>query len=288
MKQRGGAYRIGKSPFFQNQTKIRNMKIYPIILISMLAIFSACTEKGPTACECYEAALKDGSESSIHSTCETLKKQDSTFMQAYKKCAADAILKGNTKVERMKEDQLVLPESGSYIINNELSALSWTGEKITGKNHLGNLKFQSGSLDFTGGTLQGGNFVIDMSSISVTDIKDEDSRAKLEGHLNSSDFFDTAKFPQATYTITEVKAGENNSFEVIGDMTIKGITEPVKANVLLTLKNSQIVGGGTMTFDRSKFDVRYGSGSFFDDLGDDLIKDTITLKIKIIANDVST
>ena len=262
-----------------------NMKFLPItILASMILMLSACDQqKDPTACDCYAALQSEGTESTINDRCVELKK-DSTFLKMFSKCASDAILKGNTKVTRMEGNQLELPETGNFAMDTDASAISWSGEKITGKNHQGDIRFKSGSLNFANGQLSGGSFKIDMSSIAVSDIKDEGSKAKLEGHLNSPDFFDTAKFPEASYTITEVIARENSSFEVKGDLTIKGITESVTSNILLTLNNNKIVGGGTMTFDRSKFDVRYGSGSFFDDLGDDLIKDNITIKLKVIAN----
>lgn len=261
------------------------MKINSSILVIAAALtFSACSEKIPTACECYQALKVDGREAKIFSKCEEMKKADEDFETAVRQCAANDILRGNTKVEKASTGDLVVPESGTYEVEPTNSAVTWTAKKITGKTHFGSVQFGSGSIEFANGNIQSGNITIDMTSIEVLDIKDkEEMKAKLEGHLNSPDFFDTAKFPTAKYTVTSSEKGENSSFKLTGNMTIKGITQEVTSDILLTLKGELLVGGGTLTIDRSKFDVKYGSGSFFDDLGDDLIEDEISFKIKIIA-----
>lgn len=261
------------------------MKLRSLFFIGAAAlVLSSCSEKDPTACECHEAIKKDGTEADIYSVCQSKKTADTEFGEAMAQCAANDILKGNTKVEKMESKDLAIPESGTFVVDTAASSLSWEGKKITGKKHNGLISFNSGELQFENGMLSGGTFKINMGSITVTDLKNEDSKAKLEGHLNSPDFFDTTKFPEGTYEITQVTPGENNSFEVIGKMTVKGITNEVKSNVILTMNGDKLIGGGTMNFDRSKFDVRYGSGSFFDDLGDDLIEDMILVKIKLIAS----
>ncbi len=260
------------------------MKINSSILVIAAALtFSACSEKIPTACECYQALKVDGREAKIFSKCDEMKKADEDFETAVRQCAANDILRGNTKVEKASTGDLVVPESGTYEVEPTNSAVTWTAKKITGKTHFGSVLFSSGSIQFENNTIQNGEIIIDMTSIEVLDIKEEEMKAKLQGHLNSADFFDTAKFPTAKYTITSVEKGENSSFKLNGNMTIKGITQEVPANILLTLKGDLLVGGGTLSIDRSKFDVKYGSGSFFDNLGDDLIEDEISFKIKIIA-----
>ena len=260
------------------------MKIKSLLICSLgVLALSSCQEKIPTACECYSALKTEGREAKIYAKCQEMREADVAFADALTQCAADDILKGNTKVQRSSGDDLELPANGMYNLDAANSAITWTGEKITGKNHFGSILFKSGTIQFENKTIVGGELMVDMSSISVIDLKDEESNAKLTSHLNSPDFFDTAKFQEAKYTVTSVEARENNSFKIQGSMTIKGITQEVSSDIFLTLKQGTLVGGGTVTFDRSKFDVRYGSGSFFDDLGDDLIKDEITLKVKIIA-----
>jgi len=260
------------------------MKSQFILFVSAAVIaLTACTEKIPTACECHQALKKDGREASIYPKCQEMRTANADFDTEVRQCAANDILKGNTKVEKAESSELVVPDAGIYAVDPMNSALTWTGKKITGKNHFGSIMFNSGNLEFENGSIKSGDLSIDMTTITVLDIKDEKMKAKLEGHLNSPDFFDTAKFPESKFVLSSVEKGENSSFKVKGNLTIKGITQEVSGNILLVLKNNQLIGGGTVTFDRSKFDVKYGSGSFFENLGDDLIEDNVDMKIKIVA-----
>ncbi|MFI8380454.1 YceI family protein [Leeuwenhoekiella sp. NPDC079379] len=154
------------------------------------------------------------------------------------------------------------------------SSISWEGKKVTG-NHEGTIQLKDGFFQMEGDAITGGEFVIDMSSINVTDLEG-DSKGQLEGHLKSDDFFGVEKFPSAKLVITKaVKKG--NTYAVTGDLTIKDTTAPVTfdlvkaGNTLSTL----------LTIDRTKYGVRYGSGSFFDNLGDKAIYDDFTLDIKL-------
>ena len=157
------------------------------------------------------------------------------------------------------------------------SSITWTGKKLIGKAHTGTINLQSGYLEMDGDKLVGGSFVVDMTSIKNTDLSEEYG-AKLVGHLSSDDFFGVAEHPTATLAITKIAAGPSeNQYYVGADLTLKGITQAIK----LTIE----MGDGTATtklkFDRSKHNVKYGSGSFFDDLGDKAISDMIDLDISL-------
>ena len=155
------------------------------------------------------------------------------------------------------------------------STVTWKGYKVTG-SHYGTINLQSGSLSFEGDKLIGGEFVVDMVSLISTDLEGE-YKGKLEGHLKSDDFFGVAKHPTSSLVFTNVTAKGKNSYEVTGDLTIKGITKAVTFDV--SVYGSKATA--TMKVDRSQYDVRYGSGSFFDNLGDKTIYDEFDLVVDL-------
>ncbi len=154
------------------------------------------------------------------------------------------------------------------------SSITWTGKKILG-SHTGTISLTEGYLEMDGEKLLGGMFVVDMTSIDVTDLEGE-SKGKLEGHLKSDDFFGIATYPTATLVINKATK-DGNTYEVSGDITIKGTTEPVTFE--LEMGTSAAIT--SLKIDRTKFGLRYGSGSFADDLGDRAISDKFTLDVTL-------
>ena len=161
-------------------------------------------------------------------------------------------------------------------INVQKSNISWVGKKVTGQ-HSGNIAFQDGTLIFKKNELVGGNFTVDMNSITVTDLKAGEGKEKLEGHLKADDFFGTAKFPTAKLVIKTIGKQSNNIYAVTADLTIKGITNSVKFKITV----NKDTASAALTVDRTKFDVKYGSGSIFDGLGDKAIDDNFELAIDL-------
>lgn len=155
------------------------------------------------------------------------------------------------------------------------SNVTWTGEKVTG-SHTGTIDLKSGFFNFEDEKLIGGEFVMDMTSISNTDLSGE-SKQKLEGHLKSEDFFGVEKHPTAKLVITNIAEKGNGSYGVVGNLTIKNITKPVTFDLAMTDNSAS----AKLTIDRSKYDVKYGSGSFFDDLGDKTIYDNFDLEVSL-------
>ncbi len=155
------------------------------------------------------------------------------------------------------------------------STINWTGKKL-GKTHIGSINFHKGHLEMEDGNLVGGMFEIDMTSITSLDLKEGKGKEKLEGHLKSDDFFGVATYPTAKLVITAV-TGSDSTYSVTGDLTIKATTLPITFDLMLD--------GNTATtkfvIDRSKYDVRYGSGSFFDNLGDTAIYNDFELDITL-------
>jgi len=168
-------------------------------------------------------------------------------------------------------------------INTQLSDVVWKAYKVTGE-HTGHVKLKSGSLQFDGDRFTGGSFVVDMTSISCTDLQGEWA-GKLVGHLKSPDFFNVAEYPDATFVITQViSRGTPGSYKVTGNMKIKEHTKAVRFNVQFGEEGGAMTATADIKLDRTDYDVRYGSGSFFDGLGDKTIYDEFDLQIKLVAN----
>lgn len=160
-------------------------------------------------------------------------------------------------------------------INVSKSTINWTGKKVTGE-HSGTINLKEGNLVFKKGLVKGGSFTVDMTSINTTDLKGE-WKDKLDGHLKADDFFGVEKFKTATLVFKNISTKNKNKYTVTADLTIKGITKPVTFDL--------DVNGTTATanvkIDRTKYDIKYGSGSFFSDLGDKTINDEFELKVNL-------
>lgn len=170
----------------------------------------------------------------------------------------------------------------TYQVDTDASSVEWFGEKVTGE-HNGTVQLKEGSFTFTDGKLTAGTFMVDMTTIVDSDLEGE-WKTKLENHLKSDDFFGAEKYPTSKFVITDVVPQGPGKYKVKGDMTIKESTNQIQFTADLEEKDDQLVGNAKVTIDRSKYNVRYGSGSFFDDLGDKTIYDNFDLDIKIVAN----
>ena len=168
-------------------------------------------------------------------------------------------------------------------VNVAESKVTWLGKKVTGE-HTGTIQLLSGGMQFNDDKLVGGSFEIDMRSIENTDLENEEYKQKLVGHLKSDDFFGVEKYPTATMKITDVEQKTSSKYHVTGDITIKGITKSIVFPVEVSLLDTKAVASASITIDRSEFDVRYGSGSFFDDLGDKMIYDDFRLDVTVVAS----
>ena len=160
-------------------------------------------------------------------------------------------------------------------VDIEKSTINWTGSKVTG-SHNGNIQLKEGVLVFDEDQLTGGHFVVDMTTIVNHDLSG-DWKDKLEGHLRSDDFFSVDQHPTSSLKFTEVK-GENGKYEVTGDLTIKGITKPVTFE--MTVEENQATAA--VKIDRTQYDIRYGSASFFDNLKDKAISNDFELKVSLV------
>ena len=155
------------------------------------------------------------------------------------------------------------------------SSINWLGKKVTGQ-HNGTVNFKEGNLVFKGNKVTGGNFVVDMTSLTATDLQGE-YQGKLNGHLKADDFFGTDKFPTANLVFKKVVAKSTTKYTVTGNLTIKGITKPVTFDLATTANSAT----AKFNVDRTKYDIKYGSGSFFSNIGDKAINDEFELDVTL-------
>jgi polyisoprenoid-binding protein YceI len=175
-----------------------------------------------------------------------------------------------------------LPEPRTLALDLKESRVRWVGKKVTGQ-HNGTIQVKSGEIHTKGDALTGGKFEIDMTTIAVEDLTNSKQNAKLTNHLKSNDFFAVSQYPTAVFQITEVKPGPEGRFDVTGNLTVKGITNPVSFPVKVETAGGKAKATGTFTLDRTKWDVRYGSGKFFKGLGDKLIHDDFEISFDVAA-----
>lgn len=176
-------------------------------------------------------------------------------------------------------------------VDTTASKLKWVGKKVTGQ-HDGGISLKSGSFELVGNEVKGGTFEIDMASITVADIKDAETNGKLVGHLKNDDFFGVDKHPAANIKVKSLKplakpeAGKS-SHEVVADLTIKGKTHPITFPALIETKDGVIKAKALITVDRTKYDVKYGSGKFFKGLGDKMINDEFTVELDLSSKAIT-
>ncbi|AZQ61484.1 YceI family protein [Flammeovirga pectinis] len=164
-------------------------------------------------------------------------------------------------------------------IDQEVSKVNWTAYKVVGSSHTGDIAIKEGSFKIKKGEVKEGEIVIDLSTLNSTDLEGE-WKGKLDGHLKSADFFDVEKYPTATFVLKEaVKEGDNHKLK--GDLTIKGITQEVVFDSKLQKVDKNHVLVGKIKIDRTKFGLKYGSNSFFDNLGDKAIADEFEIDFKV-------
>lgn len=196
----------------------------------------------------------------------------------------------NNKTEEMpnaasnaKNIQSIDLANGKFKIDVENSVVNWRGTEITGKFHVGTVQISEGTIKVANGNF-GASVAVDMQSIECTDEKmSADSKASLVGHLQSDDFFGVEQFPYAKIFIREGKADENGT-TAFGEITVRGITQPIAFPVNIRMNEGRIIGDAQITFNRAEHNVKFRSGAFpdlFPDLGDKLINDEIELDVHI-------
>ncbi len=193
----------------------------------------------------------------------------------------------NSNFIKMKRALLLLTVLGLFLLTvgaqNKLTAdttktkLLWLGEKVTGQ-HTGTINLKSGWLTWQDNKIISGEFNIDMASL-----KETENNGQLMGHLKSDDFFGVVKYPEAKLVLTGSTPFDKGSGVVSGTLTIKDSTNPIEFKATMQKKDDGTWFFANITVDRTKYNIRYGSGSFFDNLGDKTIYDEFRLKVNLLV-----
>lgn len=200
--------------------------------------------------------------------------------------AATLISCGKDKPVTSESNEVTTTKDGAvYTIDSLNSKIEWKGYKVVkseNTSHIGVIKFESGDVTVRDGKLESGKFVADMNSLESVDLKDDaDSKGKLEGHLKSADFFEVEKFPTASYEITKVTASEGGDYNTIldGNLTIKGITKPVKFNANVSVENGAVsISTEPTDINREDFGVKFSIP-----VQNGVLKNEVTLQISVRA-----
>jgi polyisoprenoid-binding protein YceI len=168
-------------------------------------------------------------------------------------------------------------------VDAKSSKLTWGAKKVTG-THAGNIPLTSGSLIVDGDKLKGGSFVFDVRNLTVTDVTDAGMNGKLTNHLKSPDFFSVETHPEAKFVISSVTPKGGGAYDVTGKLTIKGITNDVKFPATVKSEGKKVIADAKIVVDRTKYDIKFRSANFFENLGDKAIDNDFTLDVSLVAN----
>ena len=178
----------------------------------------------------------------------------------------------------------LITASDTLYINVDSSTINWIGRKVTGE-HSGTLNLSKGWVVMQEGSIIGGKFIFDMTSIKNTDIESPEWKEKLEKHLMAEDFFFTDSFPHAILEIKDhsqiVKYNTEINNRIIADLNIRGITHEINFPLEISQVQSIFYTEGTIDINRTIFNIRYKSGTFFEELGDRMIYDDFTVQFSL-------
>jgi polyisoprenoid-binding protein YceI len=180
------------------------------------------------------------------------------------------------------------PAEGRHEIDPAKSSLRWTGRNING-SHTGTISLKSGWIEVKNGQAAGGEFTLDMESITNTDLADGALNRLLVAHLKSDDLFDTARHPTATFALRHITLNPRShpgsvNADVVGSLTMKGITHELAFPAVVEALTGGALGAEAhFDIDRTRWNVLYGSGKFYERLGMHLVHDAISISLRIVT-----
>ncbi len=175
------------------------------------------------------------------------------------------------------------PKSATYKIDEKKSKVTWIGKKVTA-SHTGAIAIEMGNFLVEDNKLKGGTFVMDMNSITCTDITNAADNQSLLDHFRRDDFFASYKFSNSTFVITSVEEKGKNLYAVTGDLTIKEITHEEKFAATVKINSSGVLNAkAKLVIDRTRYDIKYGSTTFFDKLGDMALNNEFEINLNLFA-----
>lgn len=190
----------------------------------------------------------------------------------------------NTQDLNLK-DNSAIKDSGKYFFNKELSQMEWQGKKtfIKGWIDSGLISISSGNFTVEDGSISSGEIEIDMTSISTMKTGSNNGESMLTNHLKTGDFFDVENFPVSKFVIKDINKVDDFNYLLTGDLTIKDVTKSVESKIIAYEKDGKIYIDGGITIDRSLFGIKFGSSSFFENLGDKTIDNEFQIKLNLVG-----
>jgi len=174
-------------------------------------------------------------------------------------------------------------QKAAFEIDTKASKVYWTAKKVTGE-HTGYVSVGNGNVMVEGNNVVGAQVNMDLNTIVCTDLTDAQWNQKLVGHLKSDDFFSVEKYPNAKFEITSMNPGSTSGeYNVKGNLTMKGKTNEISFPAKVSMANGTVKALGTAKIDRTKWNIQYGSGKFFEGLGDKMIYDEFEITFDISA-----
>lgn len=179
--------------------------------------------------------------------------------------------------------------ASTFKVDTSNSKIEWTGSKPTGE-HKGTIALKSGELSFNNGNIESGKFTIDMNSIVVTDLKEDEGKTDLENHLKGTGdkegedhFFNVKKYPEASFEITKVTPKEGKT-TIEGNLTLKGQTKGVSFSASISIEGNKIsLNSDEFAINRTEWGITYSSKTLAGTAKDKFINDDIKLKINLLA-----
>ncbi|MEM6299349.1 MAG: YceI family protein [Bacteroidota bacterium] len=214
---------------------------------------------------------------------------------------AEAPKSDEAEVEEAVEIEEAPAEAVAYNVNTSSSKVLWVGSKPIGDNHNGTISISEGAFQIKDGNIEGGSITIDMNTLADLDIEDEESRAKLEGHLKSGDFFDVENFPTAKFELSGVapyeapaaeegaeEATEENPYKIenpthtiTGNLTLHGETKSITFPAEVKMEGNMMMAKARFNINRADWGVSYGAD---ESLGDKMISKTVNVGFDLEAS----
>lgn len=172
----------------------------------------------------------------------------------------------------------------TYRLDPTHCTVTWAGRNLNGR-HDGIIPLVGGQIAIAAGRLVGGEIVLDLTKLANRDLQDETLRALLETHLKSDDFFDVARYPNATVRLLggEPLAGATPgtaNYRVLAELTLKGVTRPLSfAAAVAPQQDGSVKAQAALELDRTDWGILYGSGKLFERLGMHLVHDQISVEL---------
>ncbi len=187
---------------------------------------------------------------------------------------------GNVQAEEISTDSVDAEtnlQDGTYVLDTQLSTLTYSAARIVGSSHIGTVGIKEGSVEVQDGQLKNGKFLIDLTTI--TESKDN---ARYLTHIKSADFFNIEMYPTSSFVMNSLVRLADGSYLITGDLTIKDQTHEIEFPATFEKNGDELGAIAEFTIDRTRWGITYDSGTVFQQIGDRAIKDEITYNLDLV------